>query len=240
MDNKKIGKLIADLRKEKGLTQQELGDKVGVGFRAVSKWERGLTLPDITIINDLSNILGISSDELLSGQIKTNTESRKKNFQPTKKLISSAIIIITIIIIILSTFIYYNNKTYRYILHTNNKDYYIEGQVIANKKDISIVIYELKFLDKSFAIQEIETYAYKIKINNELIIGYGYNPIADKATNRQTINEFSKEFKANYNGEININKSTLEDSEFKLIIDFTTSENQNFTTTIECYLDKAK
>ena len=71
MDNKKIGKLIADLRKKQGLTQQELGDKVGVGFRAVSKWERGITLPDITIINEVSRILGISSDELLAGELNT-------------------------------------------------------------------------------------------------------------------------------------------------------------------------
>ena len=57
MDNKKIGNLIASLRKSKGLTQQDLGDLVGVGFRAVSKWERGITMPDISIINELSKIL---------------------------------------------------------------------------------------------------------------------------------------------------------------------------------------
>ena len=66
MDNQRIGRLITELRKQKGLTQQELGDQVGVGFRAVSKWERGLTLPDISIISDLSKILGISTDYLLS------------------------------------------------------------------------------------------------------------------------------------------------------------------------------
>ena len=55
MDNKKIGKLIAKLRNEQGLTQQELGDKIGVGFRAVSKWERGITMPDI-ILNVLETI----------------------------------------------------------------------------------------------------------------------------------------------------------------------------------------
>ena len=66
MDNIKIGKSIAHLRKEKGLTQEELGDKVGVGFRAVSKWERGLTLPDICIIQELATTLGVKVDYLLS------------------------------------------------------------------------------------------------------------------------------------------------------------------------------
>lgn len=65
MDSKEIGKLIKKLRMNKGLTQQELGDKVGVGFRAVSKWESGLTLPDISIISELSKILGVKSDYLL-------------------------------------------------------------------------------------------------------------------------------------------------------------------------------
>lgn len=65
MDNKRIGKLISELRKKKGLTQQELGDKVGVGFRAVSKWENGVTLPDISIIFELSKVLGINVDQLL-------------------------------------------------------------------------------------------------------------------------------------------------------------------------------
>lgn len=65
MDSKRIGKLISELRKKKGLTKQELGDKVGVGFRAVSKWENGVTLPDISIISELSKILGINVDQLL-------------------------------------------------------------------------------------------------------------------------------------------------------------------------------
>lgn len=65
MDNKRIGKLISELRKKKRLTQQELGDKVGVGFRAVSKWENGVTLPDISIIFELSKVLGINVDQLL-------------------------------------------------------------------------------------------------------------------------------------------------------------------------------
>ena len=48
MDNNKIGKTIASLRKSQNLTQQELGDKLFVTDKAVSKWERGISLPDIT------------------------------------------------------------------------------------------------------------------------------------------------------------------------------------------------
>ena len=93
MDNKKIGKLIADLRKKNGLTQQELGDKVGVGFRAVSKWERGITLPDISIINELSDILGISSNELLAGKVTKEIKTKPKISKKLKIILSISILL---------------------------------------------------------------------------------------------------------------------------------------------------
>jgi transcriptional regulator with XRE-family HTH domain len=68
MDYQKTGLLIAGLRKEKGLTQKELADKLGVTDRAVSKWERGLGCPDISLLDDLSRILDISILEILKGR----------------------------------------------------------------------------------------------------------------------------------------------------------------------------
>ena len=67
MDTKMVGALIARLRKEKGLTQNDLGDRLGVSFQAVSKWERGETLPDTGILLDLANVLGTSVDCILAG-----------------------------------------------------------------------------------------------------------------------------------------------------------------------------
>ena len=67
MDTKQIGAYIAQLRKEKGLTQQDLGDRLGISFQAVSKWERGETLPDTAILLDLANALGTSVDCILNG-----------------------------------------------------------------------------------------------------------------------------------------------------------------------------
>ena len=68
MDLNKIGKFIANLRKEKKLTQEELAEKLLVTDRAVSKWERGLSLPDAGKMLDLCTILGISVNELLNGE----------------------------------------------------------------------------------------------------------------------------------------------------------------------------
>ena len=68
MDLVKIGKFIANLRKEKNLTQEELAEKLFITDRAVSKWERGISLPDADKMLDLCNIFGINVNELLIGE----------------------------------------------------------------------------------------------------------------------------------------------------------------------------
>ena len=68
MEQEKIGKLIAVKRKEKGLTQEQLAEKLGVTNKAVSKWETGKGMPDLAIIQELSKILGITVSTLLNGE----------------------------------------------------------------------------------------------------------------------------------------------------------------------------
>ena len=63
----KVGAQIAELRKRKNLTQNDLGERLGISFQAVSKWERGETLPDTGILVDLANILETTVDYILSG-----------------------------------------------------------------------------------------------------------------------------------------------------------------------------
>lgn len=68
MDYEKTGKLIQELRKEKELTQMSLASKLGVTDRAVSKWERGKSFPDVSMLKPLAEALGVSVSELLDGQ----------------------------------------------------------------------------------------------------------------------------------------------------------------------------
>ncbi len=77
MDLKKIGLNIATLRKKKKLTQQELGDKLFVTDKAVSKWERGICLPDIAILEKLAEILDTDIYELLQIENKRNVKIEK-------------------------------------------------------------------------------------------------------------------------------------------------------------------
>ena len=67
MDAKKTGSYICLLRKQRGLTQAELAERIGVTDKAVSRWERGKGFPDITLLPPLAQVLGTSVTELLAG-----------------------------------------------------------------------------------------------------------------------------------------------------------------------------
>ena len=68
MDQIKIGKFIAALRKEKGLTQEQLGEKLGVTNKTISRWENGKYTPDVEMLTLLSKEFGVSINELISGE----------------------------------------------------------------------------------------------------------------------------------------------------------------------------
>ena len=108
MDQIKIGKFIAQCRKEKNMTQAELAEKLNITDRAISKWETGKGMPDSSIMIDLCNELNISLNELLSGEIIKMEDYDKKveeNFiklqkekeESNKRLLFTEIIIGSII-----------------------------------------------------------------------------------------------------------------------------------------------
>ena len=68
MDLIKIGKYIAEKRKELGMTQKQLAEKLGMSDKSVSKWERGVCLPDVSVYSDLCRVLGIGIHEFLAGE----------------------------------------------------------------------------------------------------------------------------------------------------------------------------
>ncbi|MBD9085403.1 XRE family transcriptional regulator, partial [bacterium] len=127
MNYNKIGNFIAEKRKEKGLTQKELAEKIGVTDKAVSKWERGLGCPDVSILEVLASTLDVSILEILKGRTIENeiikvTEANdyvKESLNYSKvqtkeklkiilsKLICFFIILIGTILIILNIFHYF-------------------------------------------------------------------------------------------------------------------------------------
>ena len=116
----KIGKYIAGKRKELGLTQRQLADKLGMSDKSVSKWERGICLPDVSVYLDLCQILGISINEFLAGEdivhedliqkseeniIGIATENKKKQ-NLLKKIICLLLVISILAISIIGVSVY--------------------------------------------------------------------------------------------------------------------------------------
>lgn len=72
MNCESIGKLIWTLRKEKNMTQKQVADLMNISDKTISKWERGLGCPDISLLPELSQILGVNIEEILQGKITPN------------------------------------------------------------------------------------------------------------------------------------------------------------------------
>ena len=79
MNQIKIGKFIAERRKEQSLTQMQLAEKLGITDKAISKWERGIAMPDTSLMLELCEILCINVNELLSGERKTMENNNQNN-----------------------------------------------------------------------------------------------------------------------------------------------------------------
>lgn len=119
MDTIKIGKFLKNLRKEKGITQEQLGEKIGVTNKTISRWETGNYMPPVECLTLLSDIYGVSINEIISGQRLSRdefTDAAEENlsnaleisegaYKETEKklfvtLLISTILAITIIILI--------------------------------------------------------------------------------------------------------------------------------------------
>ncbi len=86
MNQERIGRFIASARKEKNLTQEDLAEKLGITKNAVSKWERGLCLMDMSLLKPLSEILEVSINEILAGEKIEEKDIEKKSEENIIKL----------------------------------------------------------------------------------------------------------------------------------------------------------
>ena len=188
MDNNKIGKTIASLRKKKNLTQQELGNKLFVTDKAVSKWERGLSLPDITILEKLSQVLDSDIYEILQIENKNNIDIEKllkeekiriKRQLNKKTAIISIPIILFIFIILFKLLPFgYNVEHIRYLYYDNKLiNLGIPKFSFMMKNNENIYSYK-SFRGKSVLKSEIKNYVNTlehISCNNTV---YYYDPIS--------------------------------------------------------------
>ena len=173
MNQEKSGKFISKLRKEKGMTQEQLAEKVGVSINAVSKWERGISFPDVSLYKKICKELNISIEELINGEKDNSDEAKEKaiiktlkekeKIKHTSKLILVMISII-FVIIILGT-VYYNKNLKVNLV--NDSDYLYEevinfirekefkGNPDSKEKDFNVF-----YSYHGFGIEEKNNYKY--------------------------------------------------------------------------------
>ncbi len=146
LNPEKVGKFIKKLRKrDNNLTQQKLADKYGVTYQAVSKWENGINLPDVTLIRQMSKDFNISIEDILDGNLITKKKNRNKNI-----LIGSILLIVIIALIIGTIIIVKNindNKTFKFkTLSTTCNEFNVSGSIAYDKKKVFYLYFTYKLL----------------------------------------------------------------------------------------------
>ncbi len=136
MNQEKIGKFIRELRKNNNLTQADLANKYNVTYQAVSKWENGKNIPDISILKQMSKDFNIDINDLLDG------EENKRKLKPYYFIIGFVIILFIILLIIIVT----HNEDFEFkTLTTTCDDFTIKGSISYNKDKSSIYISNIKY-----------------------------------------------------------------------------------------------
>ncbi len=132
MNSKKVGKFIQEIRKKNNLTQKQLADKYNVTYQAVSKWERGINLPDVTLLRQMSKDFNISIEDILDG----STSKQKRN-----NIIPIIIIILVIIASVIGIIYVKNDKSFEFkTISTTCKEFKVSGSIAYDKEKSSIYI----------------------------------------------------------------------------------------------------
>ncbi len=137
--NGNVSKFIYNLRKKNNLTQQELAEKLGVTYQAVSKWENGKSIPDILILQQISKDFNVDITEILEGK-KTNNKNWLYFVIPT----------IFIVLAIVGVIILKQNESFEFkSIDTDNKAFSIDGVIAYSKDKSSIYISSINMNEES-------------------------------------------------------------------------------------------
>ena len=144
-----IGSIIKDIRKKNNLSQNEFASILGVTFQAVSKWENDKSIPDITILKDISNKFNVDLNYLISGK-KVNIN--KKSFFKKNMII---ITVIVFIIISVCVFLFFHKHNYEFkTLNGETKDIKVTGSITYDESKSSI------YLNVDYNADDTQKYSY--------------------------------------------------------------------------------
>ena len=174
-----FGEIIKDIRKKNNLTQKELADKLYVTYQAVSKWENNKSIPDISILQNISKMFNIDLNYL------TNTKKRNNT-------IYFILIIIFLILSLTITILITKNHTHDFemrTIETTCNDFNLSGTIAYNKNKTAIFISEIDYcgLNKDQIYDTITSTLYQNENNKEKII------ITNKEKNNLSLNDYLKD-----------------------------------------------
>ena len=174
-----FGEIIKDIRKKNNLTQKELADKLYVTYQAVSKWENNKSIPDISILQNISKMFNIDLNYL------TNTKKRNNT-------IYFILIIIFLILSLTITILITKNHTHDFemrTIETTCNDFNLSGTIAYNKNKTAIFISEIDYcgLNKDQIYDKITSTLYQNE-NNKI-----KNIITNKEKNNLSLNDYLKD-----------------------------------------------
>lgn len=185
MDQRKIGQFIKSLRKQNHLTQQQLAEKYGVTYQAVSKWENGNNMPDISLLKQISEDFGISLDEILNGEV---LHQRRKH-----TVLLSLIFLLSCVAIFLIVWFVSRDDFKVKLLSAECKDFNLTGIIAYNKNKSSIHISQIEYCgnDPEETYQEVDCNLYEVHDGKETKISVNHRTLEKGMTLEEYLREVS-------------------------------------------------
>lgn len=142
MDQKRIGNLIKELRKKNNLTQEKFAEKYGVTYQAVSKWENGKNIPDISLLKQICDDYDININDLLEGKNSENNQSKKVN---KKKIIYISLGVLLLILMIILFIVFHDDSFTFKTVSSNCSNFEISGSIAYNKNKSYLYISNIDY-----------------------------------------------------------------------------------------------
>ena len=230
MNQEKFGQLIKEIRKTNHLTQKQLAEKYHVTFQAVSKWERGLNMPDMVLIRQISKDFNISLEELFDGEIKTTKKNNNKRILFYLETFSLLLIVF---------FLFYslnkNKSDFQFkTLSSECKNFNISGNIAYNESKSAIYISNIEYCgevnEEEYQTIECTLYESNEEIEKK-ISSYKY-----EGTTKITLEKFLQEITFSIDNYKKVCEFYKEESLF-ISIKATTEKDRNITYTIPLKLE---
>lgn len=192
MDAIKVGNFIRELRKKNNLTQKLFAEKYGVTYQAVSKWERGINMPDVSLLQQISKDFNVSIEDILDGEIKVNVDVLKEKNKLIYPYIFGVVAFVFIALLIVLLFI--NNKSSNSFtfktLSTACSEFEVTGAIAYDSNKSSINISSINYCggDDEVIYDKILCELYEEEGNSKTLISK-----CNKEGEKQKLEEYLKD-----------------------------------------------